>query len=180
MRNKEYRELQLSSSLLVFIFLAILVLGVVIFLLGVSVGKKQAQIVAEADIPVEKEVTQVEKKGPVEKKKPAATEEPKDLISQELASHQKYQEEIKKQKPAPKDLYYIQVGAFNKKEAAVSFAEQFKKEGYPTIVLDPFTSDKRAVYRVRIGGFSSKEEAEAMKEKLTASRKKKDFFIIKG
>lgn len=180
MRSKDYRELQLSSSLLVFIFLAILVLGVVIFLLGVSVGKKQAQIVAEADIPAEKEVTQVEKKEPGEKKEPATPQEPKDLISQELASHQQYQEETQKQKPIPIDLYYIQVGAFNKKEAAVSFAEQFKKEGYPTIVLEPYTSDKRPVYRVRIGGFSSKEEAEAMKEKLTTSKKKKDFFIIKG
>ncbi len=174
MKNKDYRELQLSSSLLIFIFLAILILGVVIFLLGVSVGKKQAQIVADSDITPQREITQVEKKEPV------AAQEPEDIISQELASHQQYQEETQKQKPAPKDLYYIQVGAFAKKEAAVSFAEQFKKEGYPTIVLDPYNSDKRPVYRVRVGGFSSKEEAEAMKEKLTTSKKRKDFFIIKG
>jgi len=180
MRNKDYRELQLSSSLLVFIFLAILILGVVIFLLGVSVGKKQAQIVADTEIPAEKEVTPVDKKEPVEKKKPVATQEPKDIISKELASHQKFQEEAQKQKPVPKDLYYIQVGAFNKREAAASYAEQFKKEGYPTIVLDPFTSDKRPVYRVRIGGFSSKEEAEKAKAKLVATNRKKDFFIIKG
>jgi len=177
MRNKDYRELQLSSSLLVFIFLAILILGVVIFLLGVSVGKKQAQIVADSEIPPQKEVTQVEKKEPVTAQE---TQKPKDLISKELASHQKYQEEAQKEKPAPKDLYYIQVGAFNKKEAAVSFAEQFKNEGYPAIVLDPFTSDKRPVYRVRIGGFASKEEAEKMKEKLITTKKKKDFFIIRS
>jgi cell division septation protein DedD len=174
MRNKDYRELQLSSSLLVFIFLAILILGVVIFLLGVSVGKKQAQIVAGSEIPLQKDVTKVEEK------KPVVSQEPKDLISQELASHQKYQEETQKQKPALKDLYYIQVGAFNKKEAAVSYGEQFKKEGYPAIILDPFTSDKRPVYRVRIGGFSSKEEAEKMRDKLIVTKKKKDFFIIKG
>jgi cell division septation protein DedD len=177
MRNKDYRELQLSSSLLVFIFLAILILGIVIFLLGVSVGKKQAQIVADTGIPLQEEVTQVEKKEP----SPAQeTQEPKDLISKELASHQKFQEEAQKQKPAPKDFYYIQIGAFNKKEAAVSYAEQFKKEGYPTIILDPFSSDKRPVFRVRIGGFPSKEEAEKTKAELIATKKKKDFFIIKG
>ena len=42
MKNKEYRELQITSSQLVVIFLAIIILGIVIFLLGVSVGKKQA------------------------------------------------------------------------------------------------------------------------------------------
>lgn len=180
MRNKDYRELQLSSSLLVFIFLAILILGVVIFLLGVSVGKKQAQIVADTGIPLQEEITQVEKKEPGEKEEPVTPQEPKDLISQELASHQQYQEETQKQKPTPKDFYYIQIGAFNKKEAAVSYAEQFKKEGYPTIILDPFSSDKRPVFRVRIGGFPSKEEAEKTKAELIATKKKKDFFIIKG
>ena len=174
MRDKDYRELQLSSSLLVFIFLAILILGVVIFLLGVSVGKKQAQISADSEIPPKKEVTKVEEK------KPVVPQEPKDLISQELASHQKYQEETQKQEPVPKDLYYIQIGAFNKRDAAVSYAEQFKNKGYAIIILNPFSSDKRPVYRVRIGGFSSKEEAEKTKRELTSTEKKKDFFIIKG
>jgi hypothetical protein len=50
-KNKEFRELQFSSTQLVFVFLAILVLGVFIFLLGVSVGKKQGQLTAEADLP---------------------------------------------------------------------------------------------------------------------------------
>ena len=44
MKDREYRELQLSSSLLIFIFLVIIVLGIAIFILGVSVGKKQAVI----------------------------------------------------------------------------------------------------------------------------------------
>ena len=39
MGSKDYRELQLSSSQLILIFIAILVLGIVVFLLGVSVGK---------------------------------------------------------------------------------------------------------------------------------------------
>jgi len=80
----------------------------------------------------------------------------------------------------PKDLYYIQIGAFNKRDAAVSYAEQFKNKGYAIIILNPFSSDKRPVYRVRIGGFSSKEEAEKTKRELTSTEKKKDFFIIKG
>ena len=45
MSSKDYRELQLSSSQLVIIFLAIIILGVIIFLLGISVGKKRTEIV---------------------------------------------------------------------------------------------------------------------------------------
>ncbi|MCK7469673.1 MAG: hypothetical protein MZU95_01850 [Desulfomicrobium escambiense] len=46
MNNKEFREIQVSSTLLVVIFLGVLALGVFIFLLGVSVGKKQVRLVA--------------------------------------------------------------------------------------------------------------------------------------
>lgn len=46
MKTKDFREIQVSSTLLVVIFLCVLVLGVFIFLLGVSVGKKQNQIAA--------------------------------------------------------------------------------------------------------------------------------------
>jgi cell division septation protein DedD len=46
MKAKDFREIQVSSTLLVVIFLCVLVLGVFIFLLGVSVGKKQVEITA--------------------------------------------------------------------------------------------------------------------------------------
>ncbi|MFB0566745.1 MAG: SPOR domain-containing protein [Candidatus Aminicenantaceae bacterium] len=175
MRQKNYRELQISSSLLVFIFLGMLVVCIIIFLLGVSVGKKQAQITATSGVSSPKEVTQVEEK------KPVPAQEQKDLISKELESHQKFKEEAKKQKVQPENLYYIQVGAFSNKEAALSLADQFKKEGYPCLVSEPFTTDKKPTYRVRIGGYATKEEAARIKTKLqSSSRKRKDYFIIKG
>jgi cell division septation protein DedD len=43
MKNREFRELQVSSTQLAIIFFGILIIGVVIFLLGVSVGKKHGQ-----------------------------------------------------------------------------------------------------------------------------------------
>jgi cell division septation protein DedD len=47
MKTNDFREIQVSSSLLVVIFLGVLALGVFIFLLGVSVGKKQVRVTAE-------------------------------------------------------------------------------------------------------------------------------------
>lgn len=177
MQNKDYREIQLSSAQLTLIFVGILALGAVIFLLGVSVGKKQAQLTQETEIAAPLKAEQVEEKPVV----PAP--EPKDVISQELASHQKIKEEKQKKPPAvpSRNLYYIQVAALNNREAALSFAEEFKKKGYPATVLDPFPTDKKAIFRVRIGSYPTREEAEEVLARLRAETKRKtDYFIIRS
>jgi HJR/Mrr/RecB family endonuclease len=62
MKNREFREIQVSSTQLAVIFLGILVIGVVIFLLGVSVGKKHAQVAQKANVIAQKEPEQVKEK----------------------------------------------------------------------------------------------------------------------
>lgn len=175
MKNRDYREIQLSSSQLAFMFLGILVLGVVIFLLGVSVGKKQAQIIGDAEIATPAEIEQVKKETTVP---PGET---KDSIMQELASHQKAKSKTLKKTPLAKkrNLYYIQVGAFNRKDAALAFADGFKKKGYPSLVLEPFPTDRpNQVFRVRIGGYETREKAEEVLSRLQSeSAKKLDYYI---
>lgn len=176
MKNKDYREIQLTSSQLVFIFLGILILGVVIFLLGVSVGKKHAQLVRESELPAQVKLDQGKDKEIL------PTTKSKDAIDKELASHQQVRAKTQKKPPGAgkKELFYIQVGAFNKREPATAFAEEFEKKGYPALVLDPFPSDRKTVFRVRIGGFETKEEAEEVNSLLKSeSTKKKDYFVVK-
>lgn len=182
MKDKSYREVQFSSSQLILIFVGILILGVVIFLLGVSVGKKQAQIIKKTEMPV----PAVAEK-PKETKPPSPSPEAKESISKELASHQKVMEETQKKAPekAPltqkKNIFFIQVGAFDTKEAALSFAQGFEKKGYSTIVLDPLPSDKKPFFRVRVGGFETREKAEEVKARLISESKRKvDYFITKS
>lgn len=177
MKAKDFREVQLSSSSLVFIFIAILILGVVIFLLGVSVGKKQTQILKESEIPAEAKLGETE-----EVSQPS--EDQKDAIQKELAMHQKVKKETEKKKPSEvqgENLYFVQVGAFADTKAASSVAEKFKKEGYRAFVLDPLPSDKKPVYRVRIGSFPTREQAENIRDDLAKSQKKKksDYFIVR-
>ncbi len=177
MKNRDYRELQLSSSQLFFIFLAILILGVVIFLLGVSVGKKQAQIMKSTQI------TAKEKTAPAEDQTSPPAEESKESISKELASRQKATEETQEQPTVSRDrtLFYVQVGAFNRREMAVSFADTFNQRGYPAIVLDPFPSDRREIFRVRIGGYATREEAQEVRTKLQSETSRAtDYFIIRS
>jgi len=179
MRNEGYRELQVSSSQLVLLFLGIIILGIVIFLLGVSVGKKHAQIVKSSQIATHN-ITEN-----VKQEKPVPVKEPEDSISKELASHEKAKKELKKPAPPPptkkQNLYYVQVGAFHIKESALSLAQRLKDNGYSSIVLDPFPNDKRDIYRIRIGGFETKEQAESIKTKLAKSegKKKSDYFIVR-
>lgn len=176
MNNKEYRELQLTSSQLVFIFLAIIILGIIIFLLGVSTGKKQAQIARSSEAPAE---TLTEK---VEPERPQTASATEDSLSKELASHQKAKEEAKPQTPLSvqqQDLYYVQVGAFNNEQAAQTFSENFKGSGYNVLVLQPFQTDRKSVYRVRVGGFETRELALAAKDKLAKQTRKSDYFVIR-
>lgn len=192
MKSKDYRELQLSSIQLVIIFIGILVIGVVIFLLGVSVGKKQTQLAEESITIAQPESKKIEVKPPTPAQKKATKpkktkpEEPKDKksesIKKEIASHREAKEKTKA-KPAiseKENLYYIQIGAYEFKKNAMNIADGFKKNGYPSVVIDPLPLDKKPWYRVRVGGYKSKEEAaEALSKLLKLGiTKKRDYFIV--
>src|SRR5512137_3215952 len=75
MATKDFREIQVSSSLLVVIFLGVLALGVFIFLLGVSVGKKQVRLSAPTQV-VTQQIAEPVKEPPL-KPTGAETEEAK-------------------------------------------------------------------------------------------------------
>jgi cell division septation protein DedD len=174
--NKDYREIQLSSAQLAVIFVVILALGVVIFLLGVSVGKKQAELVKDSGLTASSQIEQASEKPP------ESVQQTKDPISKEIASHQKAKEKTqKKEPPVPTNLYYIQVAALNSKDAATSFAELFKAKGYPALVLEPFSTDGRPVYRVRIGGYETRGKAEEVLAQLKAeTTRRTDYFIVRS
>ena len=194
MSNKDYRELQLSSSQLILIFVAILVLGIVVFLLGVSVGKKQGQILEETQM-ADKTAEQITEQKPVPQK------ESVDPISQELESHKKagedkVQEEKVEAKPAIKpkteplkpapssqsqNVYWIQVGAYSSQQNANTLAEEYKGKGYNTRVVEPSSSDRRKLYRVRLGGYPTRELAEKDRDELARQENKKqsDYLIIR-
>lgn len=191
MRNKDYRELQISSSQLVVIFLAIIILGIVIFLLGVSVGKKHTQIADKAQIP-DKITTEM-----VTEQKPPPIETEKTAITEEAVSHQEKEPtpppELKTarvSKPAPKkptavqgeNLYYIQIGAYQNQEGALALAESIKQKGYPALVQAPRPNAVRQLYQVRVGGYKTRDQAESEKARLIRDdlTTNKDYFIVRN
>ena len=209
MKNKDFREIQVSSSLLVVIFLGVLALGVFIFLLGVSVGKKQGGAAAPTKI-VTQQIPEPVKEPPV---KPAASDAASELTAGPATSApiqggtqaapeppgikpaakekvtdrggaSKPPAETKKTAPAPSGsgsgLYYVQVGAFTDKAQAQAAADRYKKQGYTVIVANPRPSDARTWYRVRLGGYASRDRAVDLLAKLNAAAgRKTDFQIVR-
>lgn len=78
--------------------------------------------------------------------------------------------------------YYVQIGAVENRAAADAYAKRVAGLGFPTLVLDPLATDKKPVFRVRVGPYPSKTEATDAQTTLAAALKKKptDFFLVKG
>ncbi len=156
MKNKEFREIQVSSSLLVFIFLAILVLGVFIFLLGVSVGKKQVQMAGPTTLlarPATETVSGEARPSSRNDVRRRCRRRPSSSRTRRVpVAGRRGRGPAGPQKPAPRttapepvatkpaetkttpagdvgDLYYIQVGAFTDKTQADSLRRQIQETG---------------------------------------------------
>jgi cell division septation protein DedD len=198
MKNNTFREIQVSSSLLVVIFLGVLALGVFIFLLGVSVGKKQVRLSAPTqvvtqqipepvkDVPVKPTTSET---GSAKASAPsgAGTSQPPagGLASRTSAKDTAVKPPAAKPPaetkaaPASGPLYYVQVAAFTDRALAQTAAETYRKQGYAVFVTDPKPSDTRTWYRVRLGGYPSRDRALSLLDKLNAAAgKKTDFRIV--
>lgn len=209
MKTKDFREIQVSSTLLVVIFLCVLVLGVFIFLLGVSVGKKQVQITAANQVVAQQIQEPAKDQGapkPLDQQpardKPSSLTPPVTPSTTAGSQPGTGAESAAKppaSKPAPKTsppsarapaktqapaasagTYYIQVSAFTDKAQAAAEADKFRKRGYPVVVADPRPSDTKSWYRVRVGGYSTREKAaEALTKLNDTAKKKTDYRIVK-
>jgi cell division septation protein DedD len=195
MRNKEFREIQVSSSSLVFIFLAILVLGVFIFLLGVSVGKKQAQITGPPTVLAQRTVESVIPEQPIPQADAAKTSRTgiTETAPAEKTPVESTRNPVREEAPAPKPEvteeprpaaarggYSIQVGAFQEKSQASALAARYRNQGYTAAVIDPLPTDRKTVYRVRLAGYPTREKADlALAGLNSSSGKKTGFFVVR-
>jgi len=88
-------------------------------------------------------------------------------------------EEIKTAKPAKKNLFFaIQVGAFNSHALAKDYSTRFSRAGYAISISQAEVKGK-TWYRVRVGSFETKDEAQKEKSKLEKLENKK-FSIVKA
>ncbi|NPV82214.1 MAG: hypothetical protein HPY46_01330 [Candidatus Aminicenantes bacterium] len=216
---RNYREIQVSSTILVFIILGIIVLGAVIFFIGVQVGKKQADLMVKtmtaqkaeetvsAPVPVpaaeessgtagsqatQSTATPVQSLAQPETRpaeKPAGqtasktTQQtaslPARTTEQPAATTPRTSPGTRTTVPATGGNFFIQVGAFNDRPSARLEAEKYKKQGYNAVVQEPFARDRKPLYRVWLGGYRTREEAQkALSELVGKTARNPGFFIV--
>jgi cell division septation protein DedD len=201
MADEGFHEIQLNGKQLVFLFMAATVVSVVVFLLGVMVGRNVRQPVVE--MAAASADPAVDPTAPIESGGAAGTTERIPLSAQETLT---YAERLEAPEPAqetarvepvvappvpepipavapaadrapapavetasfrepPGNGYVVQVMAAVKREEAESLARRLAAKGYPTFVS---VGDVKvpAKYRVRVGKYSDKREAEAVESRL--------------
>lgn len=83
----------------------------------------------------------------------------------------------REEKTRPGERFYIQVGAFSVKDNAIRIAGLYKESGYD-VYMEPFIERGQEYYRIMIGGYNSKQQAEFIQRRLEKSMGEK-FFLIK-
>jgi len=175
---RNYREIQVSSTILVVIILGIILLGAVIFFIGVQVGKKQADLMvktmiarqaeetvsAPVPVPAAEEssttaTTQVQSQPETKTAEQPTSQSPSSATQQTVpaatgatgqptAAPSGTRTALKTTVPATGGNYFIQVGAYNDRPSARLEAEKYKKQGYNAVVKEPLARDRKPLYRV--------------------------------
>ena len=75
--------------------------------------------------------------------------------------------------------YFIQIGAFKNRDSAYAMAEELKDLGFPAQVFDPSSTETNPLFKVRVGGYETRAQAEAELEKVANAqgKQKSDYFI---
>jgi cell division septation protein DedD len=213
--SRDYREIQVSTSILVFIILGILILGTVIFFIGVQVGKKQADLMSQTVIaqktleklspsttlpPQEEQVaaassslltatqpgSESQKPGSGTAKESSSiaatgtqdTATPSETRTPASTTTSTSQKATSTTKSSSVN-YFIQVGAFNDRSSARLAAERYRKQGYTAVVKEPFAKDRKPLYRIWLGSYRTREEAQkVLNELVSKSVRNPGFFII--
>ena len=76
----------------------------------------------------------------------------------------------------PKKRFSLQICSFRDRLKAEKIVEELKREGYPGYVVSKDLGEKGVWFRVRIGEFETKEEAEEIAQKV--KQEYKDSFIV--
>jgi septal ring-binding cell division protein DamX len=208
LQDEGFHEIQLNGKQLVFLFMAATVVSVVIFLLGVFVGRgvraergtvadstTASTAVAETS-PTPQPAAAVPVPPPAGSDPTAAAppkEAPEDLsyfkrLDKATSPAEKLrpapkEDKVERPAPAPPPAaaapppaapsageptgqgYVVQIAALNVRSDAEAIAKRLSNKGYAAYVVAP-PDGTPAVYRVRVGKFPTKREADSVAAKL--------------
>lgn len=178
--ERSYFEIKVTFIHILILLVAIILIGIFLFYLGHQAGKSAIKN-QFASQEFKRESGKSEEIKVVEEKKTKGTLQKKEqsAIDSEIKLHQKPKEEKIRVKSTMKESYYsIQVGAFADFSNARRESDKFSKLGYQTEILSTIQQNRK-LFRVRIGKFKTKLEAQKEKTKLE-KQWKKTFTLTKS
>jgi len=164
--EKQFRELKFTSTQLAIVFLAILAFGVCIFLLGISVGKKQTQLAAGAGGAPSVKTESLTQKSPLPAEtQPTVTTQP--TPGQAAPADTKTEAKPAETKTDDKAGAKVETKSEAKpptapaeKKPAEAKTEPAKKEAKPA------AARQEGIFYVQIGAVNDKEAADGFAQKV--------------
>jgi cell division septation protein DedD len=172
------------------VIIVILVISSISFTLGYFVGKSvHPPIVNQSSFIHENQDRTEQKNIPAEDKNasiqhPEPITETQKTIETKEASSTKESKEIKTtkeiQKISKSRKYTVQVGAFKNVSDANALKAKLDKKGYKTVITQAETKKHKNFYKVMIGNFITRKEAEVLSVKIKKSEGLNTFVTFKS
>lgn len=206
MSEEGFHEIQLSGKQLVFLFMATTVVSVFIFLCGVLVGRgvraeKAPETTEQASAAPLAEAPPPVQAGPVASEPPAPAEAP---ASEDLSYHDRLQregatkEQLKPAEPQPtpseraaqpaaaapaaapqtsQNGWVVQVIVLRNRSEASAIVQRLTSKGYPAFVVDPGAGAAVRAFKVQVGRYSDRGEAEQAARRLEKEEQFKPWIL---
>ncbi len=130
---------------------------------------KQIQVL-EIENPVPPPAPASETRIPVDEKSPPETRKPAPDQTRPAPASPKPRAPAATTKPEPATdtalAWAVQVGSFRKQANALALAKKLKARGHPAFVEKIVLADGKQSYRVRVGPYVKKDEAEGVRKRL--------------
>jgi len=179
-----FHEIQLNGKQIVFLFMAATMVSVVIFLLGVFVGRgaQLQRVTQEAAQPAVPFAAPPTDSAPAEASSAPAGggAAGADTLTypQRLQGEKPVAEYLRPEAappavaeepppaPAAAEGWVIQVAALRDRDAALAIVKRLSDKKYPAFLLEPAPGAPAPVYRVRVGRYPERAEAEQISRRL--------------
>jgi len=185
MSDDGFREIQLSGKQLVFLFMATTVVSVAIFLCGVLVGRGVGARQASGSTPI---ADSIGRGGQVIGDELPDWTHPMDEANTEIAdelyaepSESSLEDErtatIGPSEPVlPLEPFTVQVAALTGRASAEVIRNKLSDKGYPAYLLDPPSGVPGEMFRVRVGRYQDRADAEHVRRRLEQEEKFKPWI----
>lgn len=159
------------------IIIGVLIISSLSFTLGYFVGKSmQPHVVNQTSVITQQESTEQKNIDP--EKKEAVVQEPIQETQQPQQNQQTKDTEETKE-PPQKRKYTVQTGVFKDASVADALKAKLDKKGYKTYIIPFETKRHEKLYKVMVGEFTTRKEAEVLSIKIKNAESLQAFVTFK-